>query len=244
MELNKIYNMDCLKGMKQLEDNSVDLIVTDPPYGINFQSNHRKDKFDYIENDDNLDFLDPFVKESYRVLKDNTHFYCFCRWDVYHRFYEVISKYFKIKNCLIVKRENTSMGDLEGSFAYFYAFFAHFQDLVVVGRMCQIDNRQKHKHPTCNTFRDLWHIPTQPGDDYQTREESQSCLYESPSGHAIRCFQIYDEEGNAQEQKKISPTRFETEAPSFENPPIPFSKRGIRGSLPFPKEGTSTFVRK
>ena len=34
MELNKIHNMDCLEGMKQLGDNSIDLIVTDPPYGI------------------------------------------------------------------------------------------------------------------------------------------------------------------------------------------------------------------
>jgi site-specific DNA-methyltransferase (adenine-specific) len=30
--------MDCLEGMKQLEDNSVDLVVTDPPYGINICS--------------------------------------------------------------------------------------------------------------------------------------------------------------------------------------------------------------
>ena len=35
LELNKIYNMDCLEGMKQLDDNSIDLVVTDPPYGIN-----------------------------------------------------------------------------------------------------------------------------------------------------------------------------------------------------------------
>jgi site-specific DNA-methyltransferase (adenine-specific) len=34
MELNKIYNMDCLEGMKEIEDNSVDLVLTDPPYGI------------------------------------------------------------------------------------------------------------------------------------------------------------------------------------------------------------------
>lgn len=33
MELNKIYNMDCLEGMKQIPDKSIDLIVTDPPYG-------------------------------------------------------------------------------------------------------------------------------------------------------------------------------------------------------------------
>ena len=34
LEINKIHCMDCLKGMKQLEDNSVDLIITDPPYNF------------------------------------------------------------------------------------------------------------------------------------------------------------------------------------------------------------------
>ena len=33
-ELNKIYCMDCLEGMKQIPDKSIDLILTDPPYGI------------------------------------------------------------------------------------------------------------------------------------------------------------------------------------------------------------------
>ena len=32
MELNKIYNEDCLEGLKRLPNNSVDLIVTSPPY--------------------------------------------------------------------------------------------------------------------------------------------------------------------------------------------------------------------
>lgn len=32
MEVNKIYNMDCLEGMKLLKDNSIDLTVTSPPY--------------------------------------------------------------------------------------------------------------------------------------------------------------------------------------------------------------------
>lgn len=32
MELNKIYEMDCLDGLRQLPDNSVDLIITSPPY--------------------------------------------------------------------------------------------------------------------------------------------------------------------------------------------------------------------
>jgi len=34
LELDKIYNMDCMEGMKQLDDNSIDMILCDPPYGI------------------------------------------------------------------------------------------------------------------------------------------------------------------------------------------------------------------
>ena len=34
MELNKIHNMDCLEGLKQMDSASVDLIVTDPPFNI------------------------------------------------------------------------------------------------------------------------------------------------------------------------------------------------------------------
>ena len=38
LELNKCYNDDCLDGLKELEDNSVDLVTTDPPYAISFMS--------------------------------------------------------------------------------------------------------------------------------------------------------------------------------------------------------------
>jgi len=36
MELNKIYNEDCLEFMKKIPENSIDAIVTDPPYGLEF----------------------------------------------------------------------------------------------------------------------------------------------------------------------------------------------------------------
>ena len=35
IEPNNIYNMNCLEGMKLIPDKSIDLILTDPPYGIN-----------------------------------------------------------------------------------------------------------------------------------------------------------------------------------------------------------------
>ena len=43
LELNRIYNMDCLDGMRQLEDKSIDLVITDPPYGVNFEYNTYQD---------------------------------------------------------------------------------------------------------------------------------------------------------------------------------------------------------
>ena len=31
LELNRIYNMDCLKGMKEIDEHTIDLVVTSPP---------------------------------------------------------------------------------------------------------------------------------------------------------------------------------------------------------------------
>lgn len=58
MELNKIYNMDCVQGMKLLDDCSVDLTVTSPPY-----DNLRK--YNGFEWD-----FESVAKELYRVTKD------------------------------------------------------------------------------------------------------------------------------------------------------------------------------
>lgn len=38
----KLYNSDCMEALGNMEDKSVDLIITDPPYGMNFVSNYRK----------------------------------------------------------------------------------------------------------------------------------------------------------------------------------------------------------
>ena len=38
MELNKLYNIDCMEGMKEFPDKFFDLAVVDPPYGGGSQS--------------------------------------------------------------------------------------------------------------------------------------------------------------------------------------------------------------
>ena len=69
LPLNTIYNQDCLQGLKLLDDNSIDLIVTDPPYNIG------KAKWDKI--DDYIEWLGTIFLERQRVLKDNGSFYFF-----------------------------------------------------------------------------------------------------------------------------------------------------------------------
>ena len=42
IELNKVYNEDCFEGIKRVDDKTIDLVLTDIPYGMEFQSRERK----------------------------------------------------------------------------------------------------------------------------------------------------------------------------------------------------------
>ena len=46
LELNKLYNMDCMEGMKQFPDKYFELAIVDPPYGIgeSGDKNHTRTK--------------------------------------------------------------------------------------------------------------------------------------------------------------------------------------------------------
>ena len=103
MELNKIYNEDCLEGMKRIEDNSVDLIVTDPPYGIEYRTFRTNSRI--IKNDDNLSWIDEFAHQSSRVLKDSNHIYCFVDAETSADFILAFRKHgFKVRNLLTIPR--------------------------------------------------------------------------------------------------------------------------------------------
>ena len=124
MELNKIYNEDCLEGMKRIPDGSVDLIVTDPPYLMNYKTGRRKDKShrfnDVILNDDNEQLITDYVKECYRILKDDTAMYLFCSSNKVDFFKRELEKLFSIKNMIIWVKNNHTAGDLESAFGRKY----------------------------------------------------------------------------------------------------------------------------
>lgn len=115
--LNTVINGDCLEVMKNIPDKSVDMILTDPPYGMDFRSNHRKKRYKKIEGDVDISWIYLFVEQAYRVAKNDTAHYIFCSFHNIDIFKQVFEKRFKIKNILVWEKNNTSMGDLRADFA-------------------------------------------------------------------------------------------------------------------------------
>ena len=115
-----LKNIDCIELLKSLDDKSIDLVVTDPPYLIDYKTNHRIDKdhkfCSTIQNDNNPDLISNVIKELYRVMKDNTAGYMFCSFDKVDFFKLEIEKYFKIKNIIIWVKNNWTAGDLKAQF--------------------------------------------------------------------------------------------------------------------------------
>ena len=116
---------DCLDVLRTIPAGSVDAVVTDPPYGMayqsawRYQSARRTDKaerFDQIANDDA-----PFVwwlPEAMRVLKDGGSLACFCRWDSAEAFRQAIGwAGFTIGGQVVWDRMVHGMGDLTGAVA-------------------------------------------------------------------------------------------------------------------------------
>jgi site-specific DNA-methyltransferase (adenine-specific) len=134
---NKVLCCDCLEYMKMMPDNCVDLVLTDPPYGIEYQSNMRTKsiKFDKLENDNNeMRFI--AYKEIFRILKDDSVIISFCSFKNYADDYKELEKYFNIKNCIIWFKGGGGIGDLQHSLSTDY-------EMAIIGHKGQCKIRGK-----------------------------------------------------------------------------------------------------
>jgi site-specific DNA-methyltransferase (adenine-specific) len=128
LELNRIYQMDCIEGMRLLPDDSVDLIVTDPPYLMNYRSNRRvkNEKFKHITNDvDSYELISKYLAECYRILKNDTAIYVFCSWHHVDFFKTEFDRHFKLKNIIVWNKNNHGSGDLKGAYAPKHEFILY-----------------------------------------------------------------------------------------------------------------------
>ena len=90
LQFNEIYNMDCTKGMKLVPVNTIDLVITDPPFAIEFKakrSNYNRTQsrvlegYNEISKEKYYEFTIKWMKECYRLLKESGSLYVFSGWN-------------------------------------------------------------------------------------------------------------------------------------------------------------------
>lgn len=118
---NTVIHGDSLTVLRQMEPESVDAIITDPPYGIGYQSGNRKIEVMGKIANDNAPFI-WFLYDAFRVLKSGTSgqgaLVCFTRWDVEQVFIDAIRLAgFNVKSEVIWNKVTHGMGDLKAQFA-------------------------------------------------------------------------------------------------------------------------------
>lgn len=118
------YLGDCLDVMRYLhriQKKQVDVILTDPPYGIDFQSNRPRAKDAADKKEKILNDKTPFVwwlQDAYDILKPGGRLLCFTRWDVEHEFINAMKLAgFDVKSQIIWDKMHHGMGDLKAAYA-------------------------------------------------------------------------------------------------------------------------------
>ncbi len=161
--VNQVYCMDCLSLMEKIPDEAVSMILTDPPYGISYQNQFTTRKHDILEGDGGIPY-ERFAKESYRILKQNTHAYFFTRFDCYPYHYNCLKNAgFSVKNCMVIEKGTVGgIGDLKGSFANNVEWIIFCQKgRRVFNHTTLLENKKKEGT--------LYHRGREPSKKYKTR---------------------------------------------------------------------------
>jgi site-specific DNA-methyltransferase (adenine-specific) len=82
--------MNCIKAMQLLPHNKIDLIITDPPFAINFKAkkaNYNRTEsrvmkgYNEIKPEDYYDFTFDWMSQAHRILKESGSMYVFSGWN-------------------------------------------------------------------------------------------------------------------------------------------------------------------
>ena len=90
ISLNNIYNCDCIQGMNSVPKNKIDLVITDPPFAINFRAkkanyNRKQSRvlegYNEISAENYYDFTLEWMSQVHRILKESGSMYLFSGWN-------------------------------------------------------------------------------------------------------------------------------------------------------------------
>jgi len=90
LKLDQIYHRDCLEGLPELDEECIDLIVTDPPFAIDFKAargNYNRtasrviEGYNEISKKDYAGFTEKWMEQAWRILKTSGSMYVFSGWN-------------------------------------------------------------------------------------------------------------------------------------------------------------------
>jgi len=139
MTFNTIFNEDCIAGMaRHLPDHSVDLVITDPPFGIDFQAKkgnyNRKGNrvmtgYNEVKGSDYLEFTRAWLTEVKRVLKPSGSLYIFSGWNYLKDLLIVLDELeFNLINHLIWKYQFGVVTTRKYVSAHYHVLFASLNE--------------------------------------------------------------------------------------------------------------------
>ena len=110
---------------KLMNGQKADMIFTDPPYGMAYESNAWDSKKQEVKqkrtdtqilNDENTTVGKNALNLIPLFLNTDRHFYIWCRWDCFNDFKEVCENIGKIKSVIVWDKGGPGLGDLKGSY--------------------------------------------------------------------------------------------------------------------------------
>lgn len=116
-----IYHGDCRDVLPLLAPQSVDLLLTDPPYGMAFGGFRGVDQNVSADGArQGIRLVRQALHEGRDVMTAEGHFLIFCHWESWPDFYDACSPFFAVKNALIWHKDRGGMGDVEMEYARDY----------------------------------------------------------------------------------------------------------------------------
>lgn len=138
---------------KLMNGQKADMVFTDPPYGVSYQSNMRTktEKFDILKNDE------VFITDWINCLPiySNGFVFVWTSWKVVKQWIEFLSPLGELTNMIIWDKSGGGMGDLKGTFlSDFEIALVYNRDAEIIGKRLgsvwniNKDNPSKYLHPT------------------------------------------------------------------------------------------------